>query len=270
MNLQVFLQNFRYDPVSGLIERLYRGAWVPAVCICKTKGPKVNLGIANLAGRKLAISALRAAWILYNKKLPEEGFYVYAKDWDNSNTKVDNLVYMQPTDRGSKSLGIEITYERAVEVFNYDEDTGKLRWKIRVGNSRAGRVISTKMSDGYLCVRLDGITYLQHRIIWLLMTGSFPEEPLVIDHKNRIKTDNRWDNLRLVTVSENTHNQVALLSTNTSGFAGVKKYIDGKRWIAYMYQDNTYKYIGLFDSPEEASIARWKAKDAAYPCLVER
>ena len=37
-----------------------------------------------------------------------------------------------------------------------------------------------------------------------------------------------------------------------------------------MYQDNVYKYIGLFDSPEEASIARWKAKDAAYPCLVER
>ena len=62
-------------------------------------------------------------------------------------------------------------------------------------------------SKRYPKVRCEKVLYLAHRVIWFLQTGEWPDSDLVIDHINGVRNDNRWVNLRQVTVKENNINK---------------------------------------------------------------
>jgi hypothetical protein len=76
--------------------------------------------------------------------------------------------------------------------------------------------------------------------------------PEHVDHIDRNKKNNRIENLRPATKSQNAINS-KMRSTNTSGFRGV--YWNGRRskWHARLTIDNKVKHLGYFDSVEEAS-----------------
>jgi hypothetical protein len=96
-----------------------------------------------------------------------------------------------------------LTQVRLKELMTYDADTGVFTRIKSV--SRAGKRVSEKPnSDGYLHFCIDYKLYLQHRAAWLYVYGKFPEGHL--DHINRVKTDNRLSNLRVVTDFENSQN----------------------------------------------------------------
>jgi hypothetical protein len=98
-----------------------------------------------------------------------------------------------------------LTQARLKELMTYDADTGVFT-RIRSVN-RAGRRVSDKLNrHGYLHFCIDYKMYLQHRVAWLYVYGEFPEGHL--DHINRIKTDNRICNLRVVTAFENSQNKL--------------------------------------------------------------
>jgi len=59
---------------------------------------------------------------------------------------------------------------------------------------RAGAEVGSSDKDGYLNVMLDGKVYKAHRLAHLLMTGHWPERNP--EHENRIKSDNRWENIK--------------------------------------------------------------------------
>lgn len=64
-----------------------------------------------------------------------------------------------------------------------------------------------------------------HNVVWILHNGSIPEGR-VIDHKNGIINDNRIDNLRLCTRTQNNHN-AKIRKDNKTGYKGIKKKANG-------------------------------------------
>ena len=100
-----------------------------------------------------------------------------------------------------------------------------------------------------------------HRLIWKWMTGNDP--PATIDHKNRIKDDNRWENLRLATHQEQVWNRaIGERVRSTSGFRGVSKH--GNKWRARVYIAGKAKHLCGFTTAEEAGAAWEAAAKEAY------
>lgn len=101
---------------------------------------------------------------------------------------------------------------------------------------------------------LDGSTQFiyMHRAIM-----GFPDN-LLVDHKNGIKTDNRRENLRLATFSENLMNS-KIGKRNSSGFKGVHV-TNNDKFKAYIGLNGKQRHLGIFDLIEDAVAAREKAE----------
>ncbi|WBK39668.1 hypothetical protein [Xanthomonas phage L522] len=114
-----------------------------------------------------------------------------------------------------------LTFEQVDQLLAYDPATGELRWKVargRHGNAcKAGSVAGSVNSRGYIQVGVHGRLYQAHRLAWLLHHGAWPSQQ--IDHIDRDRTNNRIDNLRECSNSENQQN-VGKRSDNKSGVQG--------------------------------------------------
>jgi len=77
-----------------------------------------------------------------------------------------------------------------------------------------------------------------------------------IDHANRDGLDNRRANLRWATEAQQRRN-TAVRRDSQSGFKGVEQ--QGKKWVAYIRDEGRKRYLGRFDTPQEAA----RAHDAA-------
>jgi len=117
------------------------------------------------------------------------------------------------------------------------------------------------IANGYVTGRVNGKQVLLHRFIWYFVHGeeSIPTDH-VLDHKNRIKTDCQLSNLRILTKSENSHNCTKRKNCSSS-MIGVSFNTSIQRWEAYCKG----KYLGVFDSEEEASIAYEKEAKIIFP-----
>ena len=74
----------------------------------------------------------------------------------------------------------------------------------RIGKTK---FVSEFGMNGYIGVSIDNITVLKHRLIALqFIQNDEPDTKIQVDHINRIKNDNRLENLRWVTPSENCQN----------------------------------------------------------------
>ena len=94
------------------------------------------------------------------------------------------------------------------ELFDYDPKTGEVTWKVRPANRvQIGDPVRGIGSSGYYRVTIKNKTFSLHRVIWCWVTGEDLSDKC-IDHKNRCRTDNSWNNLRLATKLENRRNQV--------------------------------------------------------------
>jgi hypothetical protein len=143
-----------------------------------------------------------------------------------------------------------LTYEEVKEMFDCDPEKGILIWKncssIRPLN---GTIAGNLQSSGYVVVQIKAKDYRYHRVIWLLVTGKWPENQ--IDHINGIRNDNRFCNLREATQSQNGAN--TLSRSNSSGYKGVTK--TRKKWVARISLNNKRMTIGRYNTPEEAHAA---------------
>jgi len=134
---------------------------------------------------------------------------------------------------------------------SYNPKTGVLTRK------STGEAQLKRAKEGYLRVKIQGKQYPTHRVVWLYTYGEFPEN--TIDHINGVKTDNRIENLRDVTSTENNRNR-SLSSNNKSGISGVywcKRY---NRWVARIGSKSGKENLGNFKNLFEACCARKSAE----------
>jgi HNH endonuclease len=151
-----------------------------------------------------------------------------------------------------------LTCERLRELLDYDPSTGKWIWKIRRQGVWPGRYAGTPVQDGRFQIRIDRIKYYSAPLAWLYMTGEWPPE--TVDHINRICTDDRWENLRLATRSENATNSNRWERLKVSSLPrGVHKVNNG--YQARISVNCERKHIGFFKTPEEAHAAYLKASE---------
>ena len=86
---------------------------------------------------------------------------------------------------------------------------------------------------------------------WLLEAKN----GMVVDHINHDTLDNRRSNLREVTNSQNCQNLLGPQVNNTSGYRGVTWHKRNQKWQAQLMVNSKRKYLGYFDSIEEANKA---------------
>ena len=138
----------------------------------------------------------------------------------------------------------------------YDPVTGEFT---RVGGRHHGKPVGVLKEDGYIRIRYKGKRYYAQVLAWYLHTGEWPTA--IVDHRDTDRANNRWNNLRLATRTENNRN-CKKYRNNTSGVKGVSAF-QGK-WKAELFIGGRSKYLGLYSTLEEAAEVRQLAADLVY------
>jgi len=134
---------------------------------------------------------------------------------------------------------------------SYSPETGVFIWRVKPRRAlppgtRAGCVGRKALRY----IQLDGVSYAEHRLAFIWMTGTAP--PLV-DHINRDPGDNRWHNLRAATVSQNGFNR----KRNDRSTTGVKNVypMPSGRYKVVVTANHKQHYGGLYRDIQSAREA---------------
>lgn len=147
------------------------------------------------------------------------------------------------------------------KMFSYCERTGELT---RMTGRHKGKVAgckwtSKKRKTSYIILDIFGKQNRAHNVIWTMLHGNIPK-PLQIDHIDGDGTNNRLDNLRLVTSKENNHNQPRR-SNNTSGVMGVYYRKNRQVWGARIILNGASIFLGEYKDKFNAYCAKKSAEN---------
>jgi hypothetical protein len=146
----------------------------------------------------------------------------------------------------------DLTQSELQELLHYDPLTGVFTWLKARRGVKVGAECGRINVHGYREIGVKLKLRQANRLAWLYMKGELPPDNMEVDHRNRDKADNRWDNLRLATKSQNAAN-VATKTNNTSGIPGVVWDAQRNCWRAQLRVDGVKKNLGRFATKEEAA-----------------
>lgn len=139
-----------------------------------------------------------------------------------------------------------ISQQKLKEIFDYKD--GNLYWKKSRQRGNAGTKAGSLNVDGYIHIKVDKKRYRGHRLIFFYHYGYFPVE---VDHINGIRNDNRIENLREATKSQNAHNKQKQIN-NKSGVKGVYWRKDANKWAVQIGLNGKKYHFGHYKDFKEA------------------
>lgn len=146
------------------------------------------------------------------------------------------------------TIEIQLTKGQVAIVDDCDADLAELNWHATRSRGAKTSYAARRIWTGYKAQTNEWL----HKVILARALGR----PLVkgeqTDHINRYGLDNRRENLRLATVSQNQSNK-SMSRNNTSGFKGVS--LLSRKWRAGAKINGKPKYLGMFDNIIDAAIA---------------
>lgn len=141
------------------------------------------------------------------------------------------------------------------ELFEYRD--GELFWKSTGKGRRLGLKAGNQRADGRTDIYLFNRLVRSHRIIYMMFHGEMPE---IIDHIDGNPTNNKIENLRKSTHSQNMHN-TKLAKTNKSGAKNVHWYKKYNSWQVQIRVNSVRKNIGYFKDFELAELVATEARN---------
>jgi hypothetical protein len=153
-----------------------------------------------------------------------------------------------------------ITQKDAQEYFDYKDVV--LYWKVKASNRvKVGNPAgSFDPSTGYHKIHVNYKFYKTHRVIFLYHYGYFPD---FIDHIDGNKLNNRIENLRAATKSQNCMNQKISIR-NTSGIKGVMWHKRDKKWVVALRVNSILHSFGYFKDKELAELVAVEATNKLH------
>lgn len=150
-----------------------------------------------------------------------------------------------------------VSFERLRELFDYRAD-GNLVRKIALSrSSKIGEPIGFSDTLGYRYASIGSKTYPLHRLIWAWHGLESAEE---LDHINRIRDDNRIENLRAANCNQNRWNK-GIQSNNTTGVKGVCWKKDMNAYCVRIGVNKKRLHVGYFDDLELAELVAAEARE---------
>lgn len=141
----------------------------------------------------------------------------------------------------------------------YNNTSGHFTWskckrgnQIRVGD-RAGHI---SKAHGYETIKINGRNYKSHRLVFLYVDGRMPDGE--VDHINQNRSDNRLENLRIVTTQDNLKNK-GIMKNNSSGYNGIIWEKERDKFRVRISVNKKNVHIGRFKCLVDAVTARIKA-----------
>ena len=155
-----------------------------------------------------------------------------------------------------------LTQHRLKELFDYDRVSGCLIWRTTgAGRKRAVagyNPVPSLYEKEYIQIRIEGKLYKAHRLVWLYVHGKWPKND--VDHIDGNSRNNRVENLREATMSQNLANRSAQNKNNTSGHRGVYFDKSKKKWCAEVTVVGKKLHLGTFSTIEQAALTAQRAR----------
>lgn len=155
-----------------------------------------------------------------------------------------------------QSITENVEHDALKKLLRYSKSSGIFTWLVTRSRTTKGSEAGSLGVWGYVNICIDKKQYRANRLAWFYVTGEWPVE--LIDHKNGVKHDNRWRNLRAATHSINNQNIRAALKTNKSGFLGVRIRPNG--FSSQIYFCGKTVQLGRFKTAQKAHAAYVSAK----------
>ncbi len=144
-----------------------------------------------------------------------------------------------------------------LEYLEYSPITGKVLWKKKPSPKIAVNTpVGYVSKDGYTYFGFKNKTLKLHRAIFLMLHGYLPK---YVDHIDHDRLNNKPDNLRDATLTENNRN-CKIQVNNLSGVVGVSWCSERKRWVASIWHESRAIPLGRFTDKSDAVRARKNAE----------
>lgn len=168
---------------------------------------------------------------------------------------------------------IKLTHKRLLELLFYNKDTGDFTYNIspkkgpkkNIGD-KSGTIVyrgTPGKKKPYVKITIDGKSFLAHRLAYFYVFGKWPE--YLIDHEDRNGLNNRWNNLREATNSQNQMNRTGFSKTGL----GKGVFPNGKKGkMARIVKDGIPIYLGTYKTEEEAKAVYNKAAEKLFGQFV--